>query len=147
MSTLLILLILLKRFRHWARVERGAGLNHRGFGDVDAVRARALTAGPREDARVLGLVPQVGLENAQALERREVLGEETPLIVRVVTRGSGPREVGKALANAGPEIPVRGPRQGCSLRAVQFHVPSANDNRRRSPLPITSPAIVGASAA
>jgi hypothetical protein len=39
-------------------VERGARLDDRRLGDVDAVRARAVPAGPREDARVLGLVPQ-----------------------------------------------------------------------------------------
>src|ERR1700730_3620705 len=96
--------------RAWARVERGARLNHRGFGDVDAVSARALTARPREDARVLGLVPQIGLENPQSLERGEVLGEQTSLIVRVIPRGGSPREVGKALADPGPEVPVGGPR-------------------------------------
>jgi len=105
--------------RLWACVERGTRLNHDGFGDVDAVSARALAAGPREDACVLGLVPQIGLENPQSFERGEVLGEQTSFIVRVIARGDGPREVGKALADPGPEIPVSGPRrQGCSPRTV-----------------------------
>ena len=130
-----------------AGVERGTGLNHRGFGDVDAVRARALTAGPREDACVLGLVPQIGLENLQALECGEVLGEQTSFVVRVIARRNGPSQVGKTLADPGPEIPVSGPRRrGCSPRTVQCHVPSANDNGRRSPLLMTSPATVGPSA-
>ena len=130
-----------------ASVERGARLYHYGFGDVDAVNARALTAGPCEDARILGLVPQIGLENLQALEGGEMLREQTPFVVRVIARGNSAREVGKALADSRPEIPISGPRrrQGCSPRTVQFHVPRANDNGRRSPFLITSLATVGAS--
>jgi len=129
-----------------ACVERGARLPQYGFGDVDAVRARALPAGPREDARVLGLVPQIGLENPQSLERGEVLGEQPTFIVRVISRGDGPREVGKALADPGPEIPVGGPRrQGCPPRTVQVPAPSANDSGRRSPLSITALGAVGTS--
>jgi len=130
----------------WAGVKRGTGLIHDEFGDVDAEGPGALTAGPREDACVLGLIPQIGLENPQSLERGEVLGEQTLLVVRVIARRRRAAQVGKALADPGPEIPVSGPRrQGCSPRTVQFHVPSANDNGRRSPLLITSRATVGAS--
>ena len=119
--------------RAW--VERGARLDHSGFGNVDAVSARALTAGPREDACVLGLVPEIRLENPEPLERGEVLVEQTSFIVRVITRRDSPSQVGEALADPGPEIPVSRPgRQGCSPCKVQFHVPSANDNGRGSPL-------------
>jgi hypothetical protein len=53
-------------------------MNDNRFGDVDAVCARTLTRGPREDARVLGFVPQIGLEDLQAAERGEMVGEQTP---------------------------------------------------------------------
>src|SRR5579864_6414630 len=132
--------------RAWGCVERGARLNHDGFGDVDAASARALAAGPREDACILGFVPEIGLENLQTLKRGEVLGEQTPFVVRVIPRRRGTVEIRKALADAGPEIPVSGPRcHGCAPGTSQFQVPSAKDNRRLSPLLITSPATVGAS--
>jgi hypothetical protein len=40
-----------------------------------------------------------------------MLGEQSPFVVRVIARGGCPREVRKALADTGPEIPVRGPRR------------------------------------
>src|SRR6185503_9026618 len=95
-------------------VERGPRLNHGGLGDVDAVGVRSLAAGPREDACVLGLVPQIGLEDPQSAKRGEMRGEQTAFVVRVITGRGGAREVGKALADAGPEIAVRGPRRHCS---------------------------------
>lgn len=133
--------------RAWASIEPGTGLKHDGFGDVDAEGARAVAAGPREDSCVLGFVPQIGLENRQAFEWGQVFGEQTPFVVRVIPRRRRAAQVGKALTDPVPKIPVRGPRrQGCSPRTVQFHVPSANDNGRWSPLLITSPATVGGSA-
>ena len=75
-----------------------------------------------------------------------MLREQTSFVLRVVPGGGGPAEIGKALANIRPEIPVGGPRHGCSLCTAQLPVPIANDSGRRSPLSITSPATVGASA-
>ena len=76
-----------------------------------------------------------------------MLGEQTLLVVRIIARRRCTAEIRKPLADPGPEIPVSGPRRhGCSPRTVQFHVPRANDNGRRSLLLITSPATVGASA-
>src|SRR4051812_32489510 len=120
--------------RAWAPVERGAGLHHNGFGDVDAVGAGTLAAGPDENACVLGFVPQIGLEDLQALERGKMFGKQTSFVVRVVSRRCRAAQVGKVLADPSPKIPVRRPRrQGCSPCTVQFQAPSANDNRRRSP--------------
>lgn len=79
-----------------------------------------------------------------------MLGEQPLLVVRVIARRRRAAQVGKALADPGPEIAVSEPRrQGCSPRTVQFHVPRANDSARRSlllMLLITSLATVGASA-
>src|SRR4249920_1032654 len=93
-----------------AGLERGTCLNDDGLGDVDAEGARALASGPHEDAGVLGFVPEIGLQNLQAFERGEVLGEQSPFVVGVVPRRRCAVEIRKSLANSGPEVPVRGPR-------------------------------------
>ena len=89
-----------------------ARLNRRSARRCPRRRRARPAAGPRQDARVLGLVPQVGLENPQAGERGEVLGEQPPLVVGVVARRRGAGEVGKALADARPEIAVAAERHG-----------------------------------
>src|SRR4029077_8779445 len=137
----------------WTGVERRARLNNRRLGDVDAVCAGALTAGPREDGRVLGFIPQIGLENPESFERGEVLREQPSFVVRVVPRRDRTPEVGKALADPSPEIAVRRARSdrvvarrrlegrpGCSPRPIQVHAPRANDSRRGSLPSITAPA-------
>ena len=127
-------------------VECAARLPDDRFGNVDTAGQRTALLCPRENPRILRLVPQVGLEYPQALQRREVVGKQTLFVARVITRRGGPTEVGKALADVRPEMPVRGPWRHCwSLPIRQFHAPTANDNDRGSPLPITAPAGVGAS--
>src|SRR4249920_2463136 len=93
-----------------AGLERGTCLNDDGLGDVDAEGARALASGPHEDACVLGFVPEIGLQNLQVLERGEVLGEQTPFVVGVISGRRCAVEIRKSLADSGPEIPVRGPQ-------------------------------------
>ena len=71
-----------------------------------------------------------------------MLGEQALLVVRVVARRGGAAEVGKALADSGPEPPVATSRRRTRTSGrvmarsarVQCHVPSANDSGRRSPL-------------
>jgi hypothetical protein len=100
-------------------------------GDVDPVGVRALPAGPRQNARVLRFVPEIRFQDLQAGEGREMLGEQPPLVVRVVARRDRPAQVRKPLADACPEIAVGGPRSHRGEPAtVQFHVPSATDNAR-----------------
>ena len=65
-------------------------------------------------------------------------------VVGVVARRRGAAQIGKALADAGPEIAGSGRGvTGAHLARVQCHVPNANDSGRRSPLSITSSATVG----
>lgn len=61
-------------------IERRSRLADDRFGQVDAVDVRALSGGPLHDARVLGFVPQVGLEQRAPVERRQRLGDQ-PLLV------------------------------------------------------------------
>ncbi len=86
--------------------EGGARLDHGGLRDVDAVDAGALPAGPGQDARVPGFVPQIGLEEPQALQGREVLREEAAFVVRVVAGRGRPAEVGEPAAHLRPEAPI-----------------------------------------
>ena len=113
-------------------VEGGARLDHRGLGDVDAVSAGSLPAGPGEDARVLGLVPEISLKDPQPLEGREVLGEETAFVVQVVAGRDRPADVGEMVAHLGPEAAVSGAtRRG----ARRWRLRSLNHGRRLPPAP------------
>ena len=47
---------------------------------------RALGRGPQQNARVPRFIPEVGLEDAESAERRQVFGEE-PLFVGAIVGG------------------------------------------------------------
>ncbi len=59
------------------------------------------------------------------VERRQVLGEQALLVVRVVARRRGAAEIGKALADPGPESPIRG-------RVVRLIPPTISTRRSKS---------------
>src|SRR5688572_9068027 len=93
---------------------------------------------PRQNARVLRFVPQSVLRIRRPASGGKC-GEQTLLVVGIKPRRRRAAQVGKALAEAGPEILVSGRRHhGRSPVTLQSHVPKANESRRRSPSPITS---------
>ena len=79
---------------------------HGRRGDVDSIGDGAEAARPGQYACVPGLVPEVGLEDAQALEVGEVLAEEPTFVLYVVAGGGRLAEVWEAPANPGPEAAV-----------------------------------------
>src|SRR3954470_17061158 len=121
---------------------------------------RALFACPRQDARVLRFVPQIRLEHTKAGEHREIVGEQAPLVVRVVAGRRGSAEIGKLLADAGPEPAIRRAlrcrinrvgnrrRHWCtSCSVVHFQVPNMIDSARVSRLFKRTVATAGGSTA
>ena len=63
------------------------------------------------------------------VQRRKVLGEQPALVVGVVARGRGAGQIGKALADAGPEVPIGG-----SSRAARPPRSMSRCRRRATPL-------------
>jgi len=111
----------------WQRADVGNGGTQRG-----RCRERAL----RLDQNRLGDVDThgpIGFQDPQTIERRKVPGEQSPLIRRVIPGRRGTRQIRKSVADTNPEAAVRGSRSHRgSLRALQDHVPNANDRRRGS---------------
>src|SRR5512142_3574212 len=63
------------------------------------------------------------VENLQVVERREVLGEQTAFVVRVVPRRRRTVEIRESLADCGPEFPIRRPpRHRCTPGASAFYL-------------------------
>ena len=134
------------------RRERGARLHRRSARRCRCRRRARPLAGPREDARVLRLVPEIGLEDPQSGERGEVLREQALLVVRVVARRRRAAQIGEPLADAGPEAPVcaAGADAGrVTAPAPDRPVPRAQRERQRRAdrrCRCTSSATVGGSA-
>ena len=76
--------------------------------DIHPERFRSCLGGPAEDAGVLGLIPEIGLENPAAVQRRQVAAEE-PLFVFEVLRGRArAAKIGKVSSDVGREIIAAG---------------------------------------
>src|SRR4051794_29409005 len=116
--------------------ERRSRLARRRLRDVDAEGAGPVPGRPGEDARVLRFVPQIGLEDAQSVERRQVFGEQALLVGSVVARRCGPAKIGETFADTSPESLIR----AGAHRVIHSHGPTAIDNARGSPLPRTASA-------
>ena len=97
--------------------------------DVDAIGVRSRARRPAEDPGVLGFVPQVSLEDLQAVEVADVLLEQALFIPTVVGRRRGAAEIRELLADLGPE--------GAVLRHAGGRTPA--DPGRSSPSGESSP--------
>ena len=86
--------------------ETPAGVGDDGRRDVDAERPRPLAGGPAQDAGVLGLVPEVGLEEALPGEGGQEGAQQPALVVSVLGGRPGASQVGEVLADIGPEALV-----------------------------------------
>src|SRR5262245_26342884 len=64
---------------------------------------RTLVSSPEQDARVLRFVPQIGLEHAQPIERRQMLQEQALFVRTIEGRGGGAAEIRKGPADPRPE--------------------------------------------
>ena len=133
-----------RRPRAWSgsTVERGARLGDDRPRNVDAERVRALPRRPDEDARVPRLVPEIGLEDPQPAQRREVLGEAAGAR-SARSSGSRPRRRGPGSCRPRPSQkrryadPGRGGGPGALTRGLRHGVrPGAGRGRDREHLAV-----------